>query len=297
MVNNGPFQLEKEQQDNRLLLCLNPQYSGQFRGNISQVDCAVVEDYEQTLQAFSQDQLDAVNLTYANPETVTRAKALFGKAVVSIPRWSTFYLSFRCDKPPFDDRRVRQALAYAIDREALVEQGFQGLRQVATGGFVPPGMPGHSPNIALPFDPQKGRALLVRAGYPGGMGFPNVEWAASPGGNRVISFISRAWQEHLGLHLVPARMDWEVFMEKLNDDPAQLTLLGWSADFPDPHIMLRATFHSQEGINVPHWKNEQFDDLTAEAESITEHNWRMSLYQEADRILVAERNGRLTSEL
>ena len=288
MVSNGPYQLQESQDEKRLLLSRNPHYQRQIRGNVQHVDCTIITDYKQILQAFGQDQLDAVNLTFADPETIAQVQTSFADALVSIPRWSTFYLSFRCDKPPFDDRHVRQAFAYALDRQALTAEVFPGLRRAATGGFLPPGMPGYSENIALAYDPQKARELLSDAGYAGGQGFPPVEWAASPGGEHLISFIRSAWQENLGLALKPVRMDWEVFMEKLNDDSAQLTLLGWGADFPDPQNMLQATFHSQEGINLPRWQNAQFDKLTAAAESVIDHSRRMALYQEADRILVAE---------
>ncbi|MDX1414485.1 MAG: ABC transporter substrate-binding protein [Candidatus Promineifilaceae bacterium] len=288
LVSNGPYQLERVEDDRHWLLSRNPHYAGTFRGNVERVKCTIIDDYQPVLRQFKQGKFDAVNLRQAGPEIVSQARQTFGDSVLLIPRWSTLYLSFRCDKPPFNDRRVRQALAMALDRAALTERGFQGLRLAADGGFVPPGMPGHSPGIALPYDPAKARALLVRAGYPGGRGFLPVEWAASPGGDQVLSFIRHAWQENLGLSIQPARLDWEVFMARLNDDPAHLTLLGWGADIPDPQNMLLATFHSQEGFNMPRWQNQQFDDLTAAAESVIDHERRMALYQQADRILVAK---------
>jgi len=175
-----------------------------------------------------------------------------------------------------------------LDRQSFAIEGFQGLRQAATGGFVPPGMPGYSPNIALAFNQERGRDLLSQAGFPEGKGFPEVEWASAPGGDRVISFLREAWKTNLNLDLRSNFMNWEAFIEKLNSNPAQLSFLGWGADIPDPENMLRATFHSQEGFNIPHWKNERFDELTDEAERVTDHAQRMDLYKQADQILVAE---------
>jgi ABC-type oligopeptide transport system substrate-binding subunit len=83
-------------------------------------------------------------------------------------------------------------------------------------------------------------------------------------------------------------MNWEAYMEKLNRDSAQLSILGWGADIPDPENMLRTTFHSGEGMNVPHWHNERFNLLTDKAEQVTDHALRMAYYEQADRILVAE---------
>ncbi len=287
LVSNGPYQVKSFAAE-LLDLAINPYYHGHFHGNVHSVKCFFRDDHHAILQAYGRNQLDVVNLINADPDTIARAVSLFGREMISRPRWSTFYLCFRCDKPPFDDFRVRQALAYALDRERLAVEGFQGQRRVAMGGFVPPGMPGHSAGIALPFDPDRGRELLAQAGYAGGSGFPAVEWAASPGGERVISFIQRAWLQNLNLNLKPVDMNWETFMEKLNRDPAQLSILAWGADIPDPENMLRTTFHSDEGINLPHWQNDQFDRLTDEAERVTDHAQRMALYAQADRILVAE---------
>ncbi len=287
LISNGPYQIESIDTD-KLILSRNPRYLGEFSGNVSSVECLLINEYETVLQAYGHSQLDVVNLIPADPDTIARAGSLFGKELISIPRWSVFYLCFRCDKPPFDDVRVRQAFAYALDRHALEIEGFQGQRQAATGGFVPPGMPGHSPDIALAYNPEHGRELLSQAGFADGMGFPEVEWASSPGGDRVLSFLHNAWKKNLKLDLQPSGMNWEAFMEKLNSDPAQLTLLAWGADIPDPENMLHTPFHSQEGINVPHWQNEQFDELTDKAEQVTDHSQRMALYKRADEILVAE---------
>ncbi len=84
------------------------------------------------------------------------------------------YLVFDVRRPPFDDARVRQALTLATDREALADSALQGRVAPATGGLSPQGMPGHVPNIALPYAPERARQLLAEAGYAGGRGFPPV---------------------------------------------------------------------------------------------------------------------------
>ena len=89
------------------------------------------------------------------------------------------YLQFDVSRPPFDDVRVRRAFVLATDREALVKAARPDCFP-ATGGFVPPGMPGHSPGIGLPYDPGQARRLLAEAGYPGGQGFPVVECLTLP---------------------------------------------------------------------------------------------------------------------
>jgi len=77
-------------------------------------------------------------------------------------------------------------------------------------------------------------------------------------------------------------------VERLGQEPANLTLLGWSAGYPDPDDWLRGVFHSTEGRNDPRWHNARFDALVEEAARVADQASRMELYKEADRILVAD---------
>jgi oligopeptide transport system substrate-binding protein len=209
---------------------------------------------------------------------------------VFTPQLSTWYLVFRVDRPPFDDVRVRHAFAHAVDREGLAQDAWQGQYLPATGGFVPPGMPGHSSGIGLAYDPSRARRLLTQAGYPGGQGFPEVTWLYSGGSRRepVVPFLRNAWRQHLGVTLRAQNVAWKTFMVRGERDPAHLSLWGWFADYPDPDNMLRVTFHSAEGFNAPRWHSARFDALVEEAAQITDQKRRMEFYREADRILVAE---------
>ena len=99
---------------------------------------------------------------------------------VAQPRASTGFLGFPVGREPFDDPRLRRAFAHATDREALpdVRLGFSFL---PWGGSSHPGFPWAS-NITLPYDPNRARQFLAEAGYPGGEGFPQVEWLTTPRG-------------------------------------------------------------------------------------------------------------------
>jgi oligopeptide transport system substrate-binding protein len=172
----------------------------------------------------------------------------------------------------------------------MVIEAFDDRRTPATGGFLPPAFPGHAPDIGLPYDPEVARRLLAAAGFPNGQGFPGVRWvhARGPTNERVIPFLHKSWRENLGLDLAAQSLDFRRLFESLAGDLAQLTVIGWSADYPDPDGMLRVTFHSRGGVNNPRWRNARFDQLVEQAARVTDHAQRIALYREADRILVAE---------
>jgi len=291
IITNGAYQLAEWEHARRIILIRNPYYRGPFVGNVEQVECIIFPDVESALEAYANTSVDLVSMFNADPDSTVRAHKLFDDELVSIPYPTVLYLSFRADKTPFNDVRVRKAFIHAVDREALSKNAFFGQRMPALGGFVPPGMPAYSPDIGLPFDPELARQLLAQAGFPGGRGFPEVSWlhGRSSKTQLVIDFMQTAWMEILGLELHPQGMDeWGAFLEKATTDPANLTMIGWGADYPDPECMLTSTFHSKEGENIPRWWNERFDALVEEAGRITDQTKRIKLYQEADRILVAE---------
>jgi ABC-type oligopeptide transport system substrate-binding subunit/DNA-binding SARP family transcriptional activator len=290
LVSNGAYQLVEWQRGERLVLGKNPFYHGRFPGNAHQVECLVIADFQPLLEAYAANALDAISMITADAGTIARARVAHGRELVFTPQPSTFHLVFRADRPPFDDVRVRRAFVHAVDREALARQASEGQYLPATGGFVPPGMPGHSPGIGLVYDPDQARGLLAQAGYPEGQGFPKVTWLYCGGsaGEPVVPFLRKAWHRNLGLSLEAQSLEWGAFLERQDHDPPHLALGGWSANYPDPDDLLRVTFHSTEGINPPRWHNARFDRLVEEAARVADPIRRMELYQQADRILVAE---------
>jgi oligopeptide transport system substrate-binding protein len=286
LVSNGAYQLVDWERGEKLVLAKNPFYHGRFPGNVERIECTVFTDFGAVLEAYAADALDSISMITSDPGTVKRARAAHGRELVFTPHPSTYYLIFRADRTPFNDVRVRRAFVHAVDREALDRDAWQGQYLLATGGFVPPGMPGHSPGIGLAYDPERARDLLAQAGYPEGQGFPKVSWVHA--GGPEVPFLRKAWRKKLGLNLEAQNLEWGPFMERLDRDPAHLTLMGWLADYPDPDALLRVLFHSTERVNTPRWHNARFDALVEEAARVTDQTRRMELYQEADRILVAE---------
>ena len=290
LVSNGAYRLKEWVHGNRLVLNKNSLYRGPFPGNAERVACPILPDFAPRLEAYAADKVDAVSMITADPGTTERVRALYGRELMFIPRPSTFFLVFRSDVPPFDDLRVRRAFVHAVDRERMAKDAWQGRSLPGTGGFVPPGMPAHSPGIGLAYDPDLARRQLAEAGFPDGQGFPAITWSYSGGSadEPVVPFLRSAWREHLGLDLEPVSLPWGEFVQRLERTPANLTLLGWSADYPDPDDWLRAVFHSSEGANDPRWRHARFDALVEEAARVVDQAARMRLYREADWILVAE---------
>jgi oligopeptide transport system substrate-binding protein len=272
-----------------LTLHHNKHYRGFFPGNILQVEGCPVGDYAAAFDQFERGELDMLSMITSDPKTVRQARRRFGEMLKFIPHPSTFFVTFCCDRPPFDSAVVRKAFVHAVDRAALVAETSQGQYQPALGGFLPPGMPGHQPKIGLAYDPEKSRALLATAGFPGGEGFPSVDFlfTGPDPHDPLIDFLCQAWERELGVPVHAENKTWEAFIERRDQDPPHLSTMGYTADYPDPDAMLRVLFH-KDGYLPLQLESEQFDRLVENAARTLDPVQREGMYWAADALMVAE---------
>jgi oligopeptide transport system substrate-binding protein len=284
IVTNGPFRLLEWQREHSMLMGRNPTYHGRFTGNVEQAyfrfrPAGAPED------PFAWYEAGELEITGIPANQVNHVREQHADEYLSVPWLMVNYLLFDLRRPPFDDVRLRRALALATDRETLADVIQGGLAVPAMGGFVPPGMPGHSAGIGLPFDPAEARRLLAEAGYPDGRGFPPLVAYAHFGGP-TIEFYQTQWREHLGIDIQWEIRDLQTLMGWMREDEKRpaLSLHGWIADYPDPDNYLRASpLRAYSG-----WQHPEFDRLVEEARRTANQNERLQVYRQADRILVEE---------
>jgi oligopeptide transport system substrate-binding protein len=284
LVTNGPFRLEAAQRGESIALVRNPQYHGSFRGNVQRVELSTLADLSAQWELYESDRLDVTSLLWVPDRLRDRARQQHAGDWVSLPALSTDYVGFDVSQPPFDDVRVRQAFVLATDRDALADEVARGLFFPALGGFVPPGMPGHSPGIGLPYDPEQGRQLLAQAGYPGGRGFPEVNLVTNIWREAHGQYLEAQWRQNLGLEIPCKVIDWATLFDRLGTNQVRAFLISWLADYPDPDSFLRTSRVRRH----TRWRNEAYDRLVEEAGRSRDHGERMKLYGQADRILVEE---------
>jgi ABC-type transport system substrate-binding protein len=233
---------------------------------------------------YESDAIDVVGIHSFPPPEMHRVRRRHADEYVSVPELCTHSLAFAVSKPPFDDARVRRAFVLATDREASAAAVYGGAFFPATGGVIPPGMPGHSPGIGLPYDPEQARQLLASAGYPGGRGFPAARLLVWSTYKRLAEYLQAVWRENLGTEITWEAIAFETYNRGLETASPHVFLWGWAADYPDPDNYLRV------GLRCPDagWHHETFDRLVEEARAITDQGKRMRLYREADNILVVK---------
>jgi oligopeptide transport system substrate-binding protein len=284
IVTNGLFRLETWQRGQSMVLVRNPEYHGRFRGNVQRVELFSLADPSAQLELYEAGSLDIFLFNHLSPPERDRARQRHAGEYVSSPLLSTGYVGFDVSRSPFDDPRVRRAFSLATDRETLADVSLKGYYFPATGGFVPPGMPGHSAGIGPPYDSNQARQLLAEAGYPGGCGFPAVEALTFTAVGPASEYLQAQWRENLGIEITWRTMEFGVFLGRLDREPPHMFVAVWGADYPDPDSFLRAS----PILRYTRWRNKAYDKLVEEARRVTDQEERMRLYQEADRILVEE---------
>lgn len=274
LVSNGPFELLER--NGRLILTASKRWYGP-RGNVRRVELDVVSSPDEIGEQWAEGHYDVVSIAPTAvevdaPDTFVAASA--GAA--------TGFLAFRSDRPPFDDARLRRALAHGIDRERVAEEAG-GEQSASTGGILPPTMPGHSHRVAPGFDPVLARRLLAEAGHPEGRGLPTIvlvelENAVFP----AAAPISRQLDD-LGVQTTIERapsIDFWEFAARRGD----ASISGWISDYPDPNGMLEPLLRANPYV----YRDERLLGLLASAGSMRDEDARLSVYRQFERLWLGE---------
>jgi ABC-type oligopeptide transport system substrate-binding subunit len=281
IVTNGPFLLEGRESETRITLSRNPAYHGRFTGNVERVEVRSLPEGADRRAAYEAGDLDTLFL-YGMGGQRDHVRLSHADDYVSVPWLATAYVAFDTSRPPFDDPRVRRAFAHAIDRELFADLEMEGYVFPADGGFVPPGMPGHSPDIGLAYDLGQARQLLADAGYAGGEGLPPLTFLTDESNEPPGRYLETQWRRNLGVEVTWAATDWESLTQRLEDQPPHIFLDLWVADYPDPDTFLRVC----DAVRWSRWRDANFEGLVIQAREATDQQERMEMVHQAERILV-----------
>jgi len=165
-VGTGPFKFDHWNRGEELVLVRNEDYWGAGEEDLPYLDRieyrAVLEDSVKMMQ-LATDNADAI---FNVPFTYVAALEVDPNIVInSVPGGTKHFLMMVADRPPFNDVRVRQAMSYAIDRQAIVDTIFAGQATVANGVFPPMQFVSENDKVFYPYDPEKAKQLLAEAGY------------------------------------------------------------------------------------------------------------------------------------
>ena len=203
-----------------------------------------------------------------------------------------WYLGINNQKKPFDDKRVRQALNYAVNKDAIVRDVLKGTGTLSRGPVLPNTWGADSALKPYPYDPERARKLLAEAGYPSG--FSTTLWVPESGSGMqspvAMSTVIQSNLKAIGVNVTLQTMEWGAYLAKLRTKEQDLFALSWMAGNEDPDLVMYPLLHSSQwtpnGPNRALYKNEKYDELLHQARLTTDQKKRAELYRDAQRILV-----------
>jgi len=282
---SGPFEVQTWVHNTKMVLVPNPHYYGPHM-RLAEVDMIFVVDPHTAFQAYQGGQYNFVWNISASDLVAARGLSGFTSQILL----ETDALFFNTQMPPFSQLAVRQAFAYATDKDTLAQsQSTLNGSVVPAPTIIPPGIPGYQPNLTtLPFNRAKALATLKTV-YPDVSQMPVVTFSYpnSLVSSQVAGALQQMWEAALGIRVNLLPVETNAYNIEVANHQIQLGFEQWSADFPDPYDALALNLLSTAPGNDGMWQNSQFDQFVQQAEQ-TYGTTRLDLYGQAEQIAITD---------
>ena len=282
-IGSGPFKFVSWEKDQQVVMEKNPDYYGE----VAQFDRLIYEVIPEAADRVAALQAGEVDIICNVPTTQAEyLQSLDGITVVGQPSTRVVWLQFNLvgEETPLDDIRVRQAMNYAVDRDALIAGVLDGYA-VKVASISTPEYEGYDPDVqGYTYDPDQARQLLADAGYADGF---TIECSVSPGllnGSDVVQAIAGQLAE-VGINMTITEVDSATQREQIGAGtvaPAFLQGLGG----PYCDINLIASIGFTEGARYCTWVDQEFMDLAAQAASEMDADVRAELFSQMQQMMV-----------
>jgi len=284
-VGNGPFSLKVWNPRQYIIMEPNPQYWDAPFVKLKKITALPVDDQDVAYNKFVNGEAHWIRTVPTSKiDDAKRRPEYF-----VTPYLGTYFYRFNVTRPHLKDKRVRQALSLAVNRETIT-------RDVLRAGQVPatwfcPAIPsaGYTPPKGWAYDPDRARRLLGEAGYPGGQGFPKLTlfYNKHEDHKRVAERIAQMWRETLNINVSLQNAEWKVYLKQVELLDYDIARAGWIGDYGDPMTFLDMWL-TGGGNNNTGWSSPRYDSLIDKATFEPDIGKRAAFLREAERIVVED---------
>jgi peptide/nickel transport system substrate-binding protein len=280
-IGTGPFQIAEVEGTTRLVLEKHGDYWQTGVPYLDAIEIQPIPDDTVRETALLGGDVDWV-LSIA-PQNLASLQANPDVVVSTAPQLSYDYMGMNLTRPPFDDVRVRQAIALALDRGQIAEAGYFGLAETIQGP-TGPGSPWYFDYTPYDRDVEQATALLAEAGYPDGFEMellPTVQYGETV---RAAQVIQQQLAE-IGITASINAPEWTEWLELEGNFNYDAYICNWNGLIDaDQYYFLQ--HKSDQVFNFTGYDNPEFDDLVTEARSISDFDERYQIYEQLNQILV-----------
>ena len=288
-IGTGPFKFDSWTREDRLVMTRNDDYWGE-KAKIDQLIIRPIADNAARLQALQNDEIQGYDLV--EPQDVPTIEGTDNLKIQERPAFNVAYVGINQAKPPMDKLAVRRAIAYGLDRQAVVDN-FYGGRGVVAKEMMPPEVEGYSDTVEeYTYDPDRSKQLLQQAGltlpveiefwYPSDVSRP---YMPNPK-NNFEAFAASLNKS--GFKVVPKTAPWDPdYLGRVDEGNAgHLHLIGWTGDFADADNFIGTFFQDynpQFGFRSP-VLFKMLDDAEIEADRAA----RIEQYKQANQLIMQQ---------
>lgn len=287
-VGNGPFVLAEWKPHQVVRVTKSPTYWNRDAVRLNGINFYPIESNSTEEAMFRTGQLHITSQMPIDKIAVYRDDPRLSIFLHQAPVLATYYFRFNTTRKPLDDVRVRRALAYSIDRREMVERVTLG-GQPPADHLTPPGIEGFTPNIGVTYNPDLARQLLTEAGYPGGQGFPTLEYLynTNESHRKIAEAVQQMWRRELGINIRLVNQEGKVWADTMRAGNYDIARMAWVGDYVDPSTFLDI-MTTDNGNNETGWGSAEYDRLIAEATTTADETRRYALYERCEQILAEE---------
>ncbi|MFZ1955863.1 MAG: ABC transporter substrate-binding protein [Desulfobacterales bacterium] len=296
-VGTGPFKFVKWVKDDRIILEKNPDYWDKSGGPY--LDQLIFRSIPENSVRFLELKTGNIHICqFPNPADIALAEKDKNLILPTQPGMNIGYLSFNHTKEPWKSSvDMRKAIAYAINRKAIVDNIYQGMGQVAKNP-IPPTMWGYNEKVpGFAYDPEKAKELLKKAGFPDGKGLGEITlWSMpvprpyNPDGLKIGEAMA-ADLAKVGITAKVVTFEWGTYLKRQREQPEDMDLfqLGWTGDNGDPDNFLAVLFDGLASSAIrTQWHNEKYHELMVKGRQTIDQNERAKIYEEAQQLIYDE---------
>jgi peptide/nickel transport system substrate-binding protein/oligopeptide transport system substrate-binding protein len=287
-MGTGPFKFVRWTKDEIVLEANQDYYAG--RPFLDRLEYKIFPGHqmEPMFASFEEGGLEDSFIPASELERVqTNGKYVF----VRRPMLGVRFFGFRVTDGPLASKPIRQAVSFAIDRDAIARDILKN-RSRPGQSFLPPGTYGYDPQFRpYPYDPQRAKALLAKAGFPGGKNLPPLQfWSSVKSTDIEREHESiKGYLAEIGIRAeFQYHTNWPEFKAMVQEGKLPIFRWGWVADVPEPDNFLYSLFHSQGATNLFRYQNAAVDRLLDRARGEQAYLKRIDLYREAEQLILED---------
>jgi len=288
-IGTGPFKLKEYRVGSFIRFYRHEQY-WQKPAKIEQLVFDITPSNTGRLTKLLAKECDVVAYPIAH-EKITQRKDLSLEAVTEL---NLGYFGFNVNKAPFDNKLVRQAISYAINKVTLLEAVYQGKAEMANSILPKTSWAFDKSTPKQEYNPVLARKLLTLAGYPEGftmnLWVTPIQMPYNPNAITMAKLIQSDLNK-INIKVNIISYEWSTFLQRLELGEHQSFLSGWSADYPDPDNFFTPMLScsaASTGSNTTFWCNQEYDAIIKKALQTTNINQRKKYYAQAMTILTQE---------